>query len=205
MKLLSKKIIIMMIALSVPMSFAYAQKTDKKTRAVLKKMGTQIKKHDKIKGKAKTFAIKTLLGISTNRVLVKAAIAQNAKKTPLSEIQKIDKDWINAEEEMPIQKAVRNNKCGKELMKIVKKNRSILEIFVMDNQGAVVCENNLTSDYWQGDEAKWKNSFKNGKGGVDAGGVKFDKSANANIQQISLPLIGKKGIVIGAITFGVSL
>ena len=72
----------------------------------------------------------------------------------------------------------------------------------MDNQGAVVGENDLTSDYWQGDEAKWKNSFNGGKGGIDVGKVKFDKSANTQLQQISITIVdGDK--VIGAVTFGI--
>jgi hypothetical protein len=40
---------------------------------------------------------------------------------------------------------------------------------------------------------------------VDVGKVKFDKSANANLQQVSLPIIGKGGKVIGAVTFGLSV
>jgi hypothetical protein len=68
-----------------------------------------------------------------------------------------------------------------------------------------VCQDSLTSDYWQGDEAKWKNSFNAGKGGVDAGKVSFDKSANAQLQQVSLPIVGSGGKVIGAITFGIAV
>jgi len=75
----------------------------------------------------------------------------------------------------------------------------------MDDQGGVVGENNLTSDYWQGDEEKWTGSYNDTKGGVDVGKEKFDKSANATLQQISLPLIAKGGKVIGAITWGVAV
>jgi hypothetical protein len=82
---------------------------------------------------------------------------------------------------------------------------AVLEAFVMDDQGGVVGENNLTSDYWQGDEEKWTGSFNKGKGGVDAGKEKFDKSANATIQQVSLPIIDKGGKVIGAVTWGVAV
>ena len=74
----------------------------------------------------------------------------------------------------------------------------------MDNQGAVVGENDLTSDYWQGDEAKWQNSFNGGKGGADIGKIKFDKSANAQLQQISIPVLDGT-TVIGAITIGIDI
>ena len=63
----------------------------------------------------------------------------------------------------------------------------------------------MTSDYWQGDEAKWENSFNGGKGGVDVGKIKFDKSANTQLQQVSLPIIDESGNVIGAITYGLAI
>ena len=81
---------------------------------------------------------------------------------------------------------------------------AIVEAFIMDNQGAVVGETNLTSDYWQGDEAKWTDSFSNSRGGINIGKEKYDKSAGTKLQQVSLPIIDEVGNVIGAITYGIS-
>jgi hypothetical protein len=81
--------------------------------------------------------------------------------------------------------------------------KAVTEVFVMDNKGGNVGQNNMTSDYWQGDEPKWKNSFNGGKGGIDVGDEKFDKSASAAIQQVSLPIISKDDKVIGAVCFGI--
>jgi len=143
--------------------------------------------------------------VITQPALVKAVEEQNSKKMTLADIQAVDKKWIAAEEEMPLQKELLNNACAKELVKLSEKLKAVKEAFVTDNQGANVCMNNLTSDYWQGDEPKWQKSFKEGKGGVDAGKVNFDKSANASLQQISLPILGKGGKVIGAITIGLAV
>ena len=154
---------------------------------------------------AKTFTINTLLPITMNNVFIKSTAEQNAKGITLAAIQKDDDAWKAAEEELPIQKEKLNNACAQEMKRVVAKNPTIIEAFVMDNQGAVVCENALTSDYWQGDEAKWTNSFNGGKGGIDVGDVEFDKSANAKLQQISLPIFDKSGKAIGAITFGVNV
>ena len=131
--------------------------------------------------------------------------SQNSKGTDLDEIKDIDDKWKGAEDELPIQREKLNNTCAREIKRIVREHPEIIEAFVMDNQGAVVGENNLTSDYWQGDEAKWKNSYNNGKGGIDVGKVKFDRSANAVLQQVSLPIIDKNGKVIGAVTYGVNV
>lgn len=159
----------------------------------------------KASDKVKEFAKKALLPLCTHEVLVKETVALNAKKVALDEIKKIDKEWSAAEEELPIQAEKLNNTCAKELKKIIAGNSAIVEAFAMDNQGAVVGENALTSDYWQGDEEKWTGSYNGGKGGVDVGKEKFDKSANATLQQISLPLIDAQGEVIGAVTWGLSV
>jgi hypothetical protein len=61
-----------------------------------------------------------------------------------------------------------------------------------------------TSDYWQGDEAKFKNSYKGGAGGVHISDVKFDESTQAYLTHVSVPVKdGDK--VIGAITVGIDV
>ena len=198
-----KKIALAIVAV-VAVAFA-VHAADKGTNALMSSLKKQVRAHKALNKKTQAFVSSKLIGLIDNPVFVRSVEAQNAKGMSLSEIQAIDKKWIAAEEELPIQKETRNNACADELVKQLKSLTAVSEAFVMDNQGAVVCENNLTSDYWQGDEAKWKNSFKGGKGGVDAGKVKFDKSANANLQQVSLPIAGKGGKVIGAVTFGLKV
>ena len=175
------------------------------SKAAMKGIQGTINKQAGLSNGAKQYAIKTLLPITGNQIFIKTTAEQNAKGVSLAQIQKIDEEWKAAEEELPVQQEKMNNACAKEMKRVVAANSKIIEAFVMDNQGAVVCENTLTSDYWQGDEAKWKNSFNGGKGGVDVGSVEFDKSANAKLQQISLPIFDKNGKAIGAITFGVDV
>jgi len=150
----------------------------------------------------KAFAVEKLLPLCVNAVFVAEVEKQNILKVSLDEIKKIDKQWMEAEDELPIQKEKMTNACAQELKRIAKEFPAIAEAFVMDNQGANVGMSRLTSDYWQGDEPKWQNSYKGGKGGVDVGKESFDKSAGATIQQISLPILNAKGEAIGAVTFG---
>ena len=58
----------------------------------------------------------------------------------------------------------------------------------MDNQGANVAMTDKTSDYWQGDEAKFKKSYHNGKGTVFVDEVEFDDSSQAYLVQVSVPV-----------------
>ncbi|MCM8527234.1 MAG: hypothetical protein NE327_12005 [Lentisphaeraceae bacterium] len=159
---------------------------------------------DQASDKVKAFVVKSLIPLMNNKVFVEETKKQNDAKISLDEIKKIDKEWQAAEDFLPIQEKLTGNACANEINKVIKSIPGIKEAFVMDNQGAVVGENDLTSDYWQGDEAKWQNSFNGGKGGVDVGKVKFDKSANSQLQQISIPIVDGN-TVIGAVTFGIDI
>jgi hypothetical protein len=94
--------------------------------------------------------------------------------------------------------------CGKHLRDIQDSADYYAEIFVMDNQGANVAMIDKTSDYWQGDEAKFQKSFNGGSGALFIDEVEFDDSTQAYLVQVSVPV--KEGDkVIGAITIGVDV
>ena len=152
----------------------------------------------------KTFIKETLIPHCTNPVFVEQVQTQNAKGLSLDAIKATDQQWADAEEELTIHEELTTNPCAVEVTKIANGHSAISETFVMDNQGANVGQNDLTSDYWQGDEPKWQNSFNHGQGGIDIGKEKLDKSTNQVMQQISLPIIDENGSVIGAVTFGIN-
>lgn len=145
-----------------------------------------------------------LVTIGTNPVIVEAVKKENAKGKTLSQIKDMDKKWMATPGLSDFMTSLRESPCGKHLQGIKKSQKYYAEIFVMDNQGANVCMSDKTSDYWQGDEAKFKNSFKNGSGGVDISDVKFDDSSQAYVVQVSVP-VKDGGKVIGAITFGIDV
>lgn len=173
---------------------------------VLADLKTEILASQKLSEPAKVFVVEKLLPQSSNPVFCKETIAQNAKGTSLDEIKTIDAEWIATKDgSLPIQKEKMSNPCAKEIVSIVTANPSVAETFVMDNQGANVGQNQLTSDYWQGDEPKWVKSFNDGKGGVDIGEAKLDKSSGSVLQQVSLPIVAEDGKVIGSITWGIDV
>jgi hypothetical protein len=135
-------------------------------------------------------------------ILVKAVKEQNAKKISLSAIQAIDKQWIDGKDTLSA--VIAANSCSAYLKKLEKEQAAYDEAFVMDNQGANVCMTERTSDYWQGDEAKWQKSFDGGKGAIFIDERKYDSSAKTVLVQISVPVMeGDKAI--GAITVGVKV
>ena len=146
----------------------------------------------------------TLVKYGTDPIIVKAVKAENAKGKTLAQIQELDKKWMATPGVVDYMKALMENECGAYLHKIQQSAPYFAEIFVMDNLGANVAMSDKTSDYWQGDEAKFIKSYNNGKGAVFVDAVKFDDSTQNYLVQVSVPVKdGDK--VIGAITFGINV
>ena len=139
----------------------------------------------------------------SDKVFVDATKAQNAKKVKLTEIETIDKEWIAGKADDAV-KRVTTGPCADHLRQLVAQHAGFGEAFVMDDQGALVCANSRTSDYWQGDETKWQRSFNGGKGAVFIDRPRYDESAQTPLAQISVPVM-EGGKVIGAITVGVNV
>ncbi len=150
------------------------------------------------------FANSTLVKFGTDPIIVGAVKAENAKGKTLDQIKELDKKWMATPGVVDYMKALMDNECGKHLRKIQASAPYYAEIFVMDNQGANVAMSDKTSDYWQGDEAKFIKSYSGGRGNVFVDDVKFDNSTQAYLVQVSVPVKdGDK--VIGAITFGINV
>ena len=80
----------------------------------------------------------------------------------------------------------------------------ITEVFIMDAQGLNVAASSVTSDYWQGDEAKFSETYGNGADAVHLGDIEFDESTETYQGQISLTIVDPAtGQAIGAMTVGV--
>lgn len=151
-----------------------------------------------------TLAKTVLAQHGTDPVIVEAVKAENKKGKTLDEIKRMDEKWIATPGVADYMKAIMDSECGKYLKNIQKSAPFYAEIFVMDNQGANVAMTDKTSDYWQGDEAKFKNAFNKGKGDIFVDDVEFDDSSQSYLVQVSVPVKdGDK--VIGAITFGIDV
>ena len=146
----------------------------------------------------------TLAAFGTDPIIVAAVKAENAKGKTLEQIKTQDAKWMADAGVADYMKALMDSECGKYLRKIQTSAPYYAEIFVMDNLGANVAMTDKTSDYWQGDEAKFQKSFAGGAGAVFVDDVKFDDSAQAYMVQVSVPV--KEGAAaIGAITFGIDV
>ncbi len=146
----------------------------------------------------------TLSGLGKDVVIVEAVKAENAKAKTLDQVKDMDETWKGHAGLADYMQAMMESECGRHLRSIQEREGIYAEIFVMDNLGANVAMTNKTSDYWQGDEAKFQKSFDNGKGAVFVDEVEFDESAQAYLVQVSVP-VTDGGRAIGAMTFGIDL
>lgn len=143
--------------------------------------------------------------------LVQSSIlADNAKHAGLSEadIIALDKKWraevghsnaptIDAVMKAPISDMLRKQEKAS--------GGQIVEIFVMDDRGLNVGASDVTSDYWQGDEAKWQKTYAVGPDAIDIGDVSFDELSQTYEAQVSIPVNDPAtGKPIGAVTVGLN-
>ena len=136
--------------------------------------------------------------------MVAAVKAQNAKGESLDQIKQRDASWRATSGVDDFMRSLLESDTAKELMKLETSKPYFFELFLMDSQGANVAMTNKTSDYWQGDEAKFTESFKGGSGAIHIGDVEFDESAQAYLVQISVPVMDG-GSAVGAMTIGVNV
>jgi len=81
----------------------------------------------------------------------------------------------------------------------------ITEVFVMDAHGLNVASSGVTSDYWQGDEAKFQKTFLAGTGAMFVDDIELDESTQTYLGQVSIVLTDPDtGAVIGAMTIGLN-
>ncbi|MCI0513214.1 hypothetical protein L0128_08390 [candidate division KSB1 bacterium] len=133
--------------------------------------------------------IEQLKKLGTEPVVIEAITTANEKNALLTvaEIDSLDLMWKNnpiGNNPQIIEKI--SNPCANFLKRIQSEQPELLEIFVMDNRGLIVGESNVTSDYNQGDEAKWSEVF--GKEAIWYGSLEFDESSRTYGIQISVPV-----------------
>lgn len=153
--------------------------------------------------KALTAEATRLQAWAMDETIVDAVKRQNAKGVSLAEIQKLDREWMAGGADAAVRQ-VTTGACADRLRALTGQDARYGETFAMDDQGALVCATQRTTDYWQGDEAKWARTFNGGNGTLFIDRPKLDDSAKVRLAQISLPVV-ENGKTIGAITVGINM
>jgi hypothetical protein len=131
-----------------------------------------------------------------------AVSASNASAESPDLVHRRDALWI-ANLRDPLRQAIVQAPCSAKVREMVKDDPLVVEAFVMNGRGTLVCSMIETSDYWQGDESKWQRTFVGGKDPFVEEPA-FDASSGKYAIQVSVP-IAEAGARVGAVTLTLKL
>lgn len=147
--------------------------------------------------------------IATRADVIARVTAQNRISAALTDrdILALDRRWRQqyGSHDAPLIHTLMNNPLSDALRALqLRSSEMITEIIVMDNRGLNVAQSTVTSDYWQGDEEKWQQTFLNGSGAEHRGPLGRDDSTGTIQVQFSRTITDDEGNPIGAVTVGVT-
>ncbi len=157
------------------------------------------------------YARDELAGWLSDPALIAAIKSQNAEHDGLSEegVIALDQQWRAEAGEGggPLIEKLLTTPVSTWLMEQQASTAGfVTEVFIMDNKGLNVAQSAQTSDYWQGDEAKWQQTYSVGADALHISEVEFDDSTGFYQSQASLAIADPEtGEVIGAVTFGINV
>ncbi len=157
------------------------------------------------------FANSTVKNWITNPMVINAVKAQNRENSNITQakINALDEQWRN--ETKTSHRPLIDEVLAREVSNFLKRAKSesgglVTEVFVMDNRGLNVGQSDVTSDFWQGDEAKWKNTYLVGPDAMFIDEIEHDESTQTFQSQLSMSIKDPAtGEVIGAITVGIDV
>lgn len=146
-----------------------------------------------------------------NPIVALSINAQNDKRGSLkqADIDALDKQWRDErkKDDKPLIAATLTAPLSVYLLRVQAENLGLYtEIFVMDTNGLNVGQSAITSDYWQGDEAKFQKTFKVSPDAVFIDEPEWDAERKIWRAQLNLTLADiKTNKAIGSATVEVNL
>ncbi|KQB15110.1 hypothetical protein H9N28_12785 [Rhodobacter capsulatus] len=165
---------------------------------------------DDVSPQVKEIVEKELRAWAADPALVAAVIAANEAHAALSQpqIDSLDAVWraeLDAANRPTIEPILAAPESLALRAKIEAGGGRFTEAFVTDSRGLNVAQAGPTSDYWQGDEAKFLETFPKGAEAIHVGEVEFDESSQSYSVQASFTVIDPASKApIGAMTVGLN-
>jgi hypothetical protein len=104
-------------------------------------------------------------------------------------VAEIEKEWQKDHGTAAARTGVLATPASQFLADLVKNDSVYREVLVTDRRGRLVAASNVTSDYFQADEAWWINAFDSGRGRVSVTDVRRDESAHVYAFEIAVPVM----------------
>jgi hypothetical protein len=142
--------------------------------------------------------VSLLKSVAGDAQVLRAVQAKNAAAESPDQIRRIDEEW-SRNTAFALRKELTGNACAARVRELTRHDPSIVEVIVMDRQGANVCVTRETSDYWQGDEPKFKKTFGEARD-VFVDAPAFDASSGVHAIQVGATMFDGR-TPVGAVTF----
>ncbi len=145
-----------------------------------------------------------------NDVVAISVAAQNRRYAGIdaAEIERLDTQWVAEREaaDKPLIAATLSSPLSIYLIRHQAQSLGLfVEMFVTDRNGLNVGQSAITSDFWQGDEAKFQKSFSAGPDAVFIDDAEWDEDHRIWRAQVSLTVVDEAGAPVGAGTFELNL
>lgn len=136
--------------------------------------------------------------------------AQNERYASVgsADISRLDAQWMSEREAdvQPLIASTLNNPLSTYLTQVQAASAGLFtEIFVIDAKGLNAGQSSITSDFWQGDEAKFQKTFDVGASAIFVDEPEFHSATGTWRAQANLTIQNASGTPIGAATVEVNL
>lgn len=166
---------------------------------------------DDMRQAMQSFADDNIIPWASDPILIAAIQAQNDETSGYdqSKIDELDKLWrgfLGLNDAEIIANVVSTPAAEFLRDQVARSSGAITEAFIMDARGLNVAASEPTSDYWQGDEEKFTQTYLVGPTAIHFGDVELDDSTQQVQGQVSITMVDQPtGVAIGAITVGINL
>lgn len=142
--------------------------------------------------------------------LLLAALQEPRANLQLDSILELDRQWIAAHEQGQLTllgERIASHPASAYLRQVQQRYAPLFgEIFIADEQGLVVAMSQPTSDYWQGDEAKFLETRTLAEGDAVVEALAYDASSQSFLVQLHMPLFDAGGSKrLGTLTIGMNV
>jgi hypothetical protein len=126
--------------------------------------------------------------------LRQASATASTQPLDAERVKRLDAEW-QATRKVPAELAgILTNEASTLLRDTTRHDPIYREILLADRSGRLVAASNVTSDYYQGDEAWWRDAFNDGEQGrVSLTDVQWDESAKTLALDLAVPVPGLAG------------
>ncbi|OQY23874.1 MAG: hypothetical protein B6I35_02890, partial [Anaerolineaceae bacterium 4572_32.2] len=138
------------------------------------------------------------LGESTQkRVAAQNDAYSGGTEAILSELAKLDEQWVAASDDDAFVRERLNSELAYELKDVKTVVPDFAEVFLTDRYGGLVAASDRTSDYYQADEGWWQAAYNDGNGAVFIALPELDESTGVIGIDMAVPVYDQSNEIIG--------